>query len=180
MKVSRVYLLIGILTIAASLSFAQTAATSPPAQSASSPATTAGPDKKLMTDEERKGAESEMAVKINEYEWKGNWYLALYYVLSILAALLGSLAALVLQWDTPEKSYKKIATILAFSGAALITVMTFVDFSANSRANKTASSEVSRLRLQVRRGVINDPNDFAEKMLEIRDQRRQLALPKSQ
>ena len=58
--------------------------------------------------------------------------------------------------------------------------MTFVDFSANSRANKTASSEVSRLRLQVRRGVINDPNDFGERMLEIRDQRRQLALPKPQ
>ena len=93
------------------VSFAQTAATS-----RLSIPTTLRPLvlTELMTDEERKSAENEMALKIIEYEWKGNWYLAFYYILSILAALLGSLAALVLQWDTPEKSYKKVATILAF------------------------------------------------------------------
>lgn len=185
MKTIRVLSLFSILIVSATSLIAQPAATpssspQPTPSVQTTPATPSGSDKKLMSEQDKQRVSVELDDKWEEYSSKGNWYLALYYILAIGAALASGLAALLLQWDTPEKSYRRYASILAFVGAALITVTTYVDFSANARANKAAANQTRRLKFQVQRGEFKDPVDVQEKMQEIYEQKQILGLPKSQ
>ena len=132
-----------------------------------------------MPEKDFKEVTAELDQTWEEYSSKGNWYLAFYYIFTIGAAVSSALAGLILQWDTPAKSYKRAASILAFLGAALVTVMTYVDFTANARANKAAANQTKRLKFEVQRGSITNPVDVREKMQDIYEQKQVLGLPKS-
>ena len=184
MKILRVLSLFSLLIVSATTIAAQTPTTP---SSITQPAPFVQPtpvpqselDKKLMSEQDRQKIAGELENEWEKYTSKGNWYLALYYILAIGAAVCGGLAGLVLQWDTPEKHYKRYASILAFLGAALVTVMTYVDFSTNARANKAAANQTRRLKFQVQRGEFKDAVDVHERMQEIYEQKQILGLPKS-
>lgn len=184
MKTIRVLSLLSVLLVSATTIAAQPeATTSPSVQPAPSPQTSPAPtvaENKVMPEKDFKEVTDELDKKWNEYDSKGNWYLAFYYIFTIGAAVSGALAGLILQWeDTPQRSFKKAASILAFVGAALVTLLTYVDFTANARANKAAANQTIRLKLDVQRGSVNDPVDVREKMQDIFEQKQVLGLPKS-
>jgi len=183
MKTIRVLSLLSVLLVLATTLAAQPEATpSLSIQPTPSPQTSPAPtvaENKVMPEKDFKEVTDELDKKWDEYDSKGNWYLAFYYIFTIGAAVSSALAGLILQWDTPQRNFKKAASILAFLGAALVTVMTYVDFTANARANKAAANQTIRLKLDVQRGSVKDPVDVREKMQDIYEQKQVLGLPKS-
>jgi len=180
MKTLRVLCLLAFLAHPAAVLNAQTVVppvTNPPAAQ-TTPTPPCAPAVPL-TGQERAEAVKLMDNKFREYTWKGNAYLFTYYIFAIGAALAAALAGLLLQWTSAEERFKKPASILAFLGAALVTVTTFVDFSANARANKAAANQIVHLQIQVERGAVNSLADVKEKMQEIYEQKQQLGLPKA-
>jgi hypothetical protein len=183
MKTISIVCSLGIFIVSATSLAAQTEATSPATQPTSSPQATAASAspavQNVATENDWNAVKTELDDKWAEYTSKGNWYLTFYYILTIGAALSSALAGLILQWDTPQNGKKKTASILAFVGAALITVLTYVDFTANARANKAAANQTMRLKLQVQKGLFKDPVEVREKMQDIYEEKQVLGLPKS-
>jgi len=113
---------------------------------------------KPISPEEKKAKVQELNDLATKYRNKGYWYLTLYYIFVLGSALAAALAGLFLQFDSPVKSYKRKAQILAFTGAALAIVTTAVNFKVQSAANNTADWELRQLAMQVDIGEVTDEN----------------------
>ena len=180
MKKLRIVSLLVVLTASATVLLAQSGASpAPSAQPTSvqnSAATPPASEKKSLTEQERQKEVAELDLLIGKYGSKGNWYLALYYIFVLGGALAAALAGLVLQWDTPENSYKRRAQILAFVASALAIVTTSVNFKVQSVANKTAYMEFRDLRNRVSAGTITDKPAIDKETLDIEKRKTELAL----
>lgn len=180
MKKLRTVFLLVLLCASATILLAQSGASPAPSAQPTSvqnnPATTPGPQKASLTDQERQKEVAELDNLIERYGWKGNWYLALYYIFLLGSALAAALAGLVLQWDTPEKSFKRTAQILAFVGSAFAIVTTSVNLKVQSVANKTAYMECRDLRYRVSDGTSTDKAAIHKETLEIERRKTELAL----
>ncbi len=133
----------------------------------STPPAPSGPEKKTLTEQDKQKVEAELDNLLARYRAKGNWYLGIYFLFAIGAALAGATAGFLMRWDMPERSYKRLATILAFVGSALVIVTTYIDFRANSIANKVAANQIVHLKIQVEKGDIGDTGTILEKEQEI-------------
>lgn len=171
MRTNRALYLLIVLTASAIILLAQPGAPSSPAAQTTPPVQSSPPplasEKKPLAEWDRQKAEAELDALHRTYSAKGNWYLALHFVFAIGAALAGAIGGFLLQMDTPERSYKRLATILAFVGSALVIVTTYVDFRTNSIANKVAANQIVHLKIQVEKGDIPDRAALLEKEQEI-------------
>jgi hypothetical protein len=131
------------------------------------PVAPSGAEKKALSEQDKPRVEAELDKLFARYSAKGNWYLGIYFLFAIGAALAGAAAGFLMQWDTPQKSYKRLATILAFVGSVLVIVTTYIDFRANSIANKMAANQIVHLRIQVEKGDIADRATILEREQEI-------------
>lgn len=160
MKTLRFVFLLVVLTASATILLAQSGASpapsAQPTTTQNTSATQPSAEKKSLTAEEKQAKETELNELMNKYSTKGNWYLVFYYIFVLGAALAAALAGLLLQFDTPEKSYKRPAQILAFVGSALAIVTTSVNFKVQSNVSNTAYWELRELRDNVSEGKITD------------------------
>ena len=179
MRKLRIVLLLVVFTTSGAMLLAQSG--TPPGSSGqptpvqNTPATPPASEKKSLTEPERQKEVAELDHLIERYNWKGNWYLALYYIFVLGGALAAALAGLVLQWDTAEKSYKRTAQILAFVGSALAIVTTSVNFKVQSVANKTAYMEFRDLRNRVADTTMDKPA-IDKETLDIEKRKTELSL----
>lgn len=171
MKTIRSLSVLVVLAASVTISHAQAGATTsptpPPAAAVQTTPAPSVPEKKSLPAPDKQKAEAELDTLHGTYSTKGNWYLAIHFVFAIGAALAGAIGGFLLQMDTPERSYKRVATILAFVGSALVIVTTYVDFRTNSIANKVAANQIVRLKIQVERGDIPDRATLLDKEQEI-------------
>ena len=178
MKTLQPLLMILVLGAAVTTLIAQPQApTSPNAQPsvqnpASGPPATVG---KPLSPDEKTTTLKELNDLSADYRNKGYWYLTLYYIFVLGSALAGALAGLFLQFDSPEKSYKRKAQILAFIGSALVIVTTAVNFKVQSAANNTADWELRQLAMQVDTGEITDKSVVAKTKFTIEQRKSQMA-----
>lgn len=180
MKLNWTVAIVFVLTALSVICLGRSVATPTPTPTPQPTATVQNPPgRTTMSDAEKLASSANLKNISEEFDSKGNWYLFFYYVLVIGAALASALAGLLLQWSNPKTDYKNKAAILAFVGSAFVIVMTYVDLSANARANKVAANQIIRLRLQVEGGDIKTTNEVDTKVQDIWEQKQSLALPKT-
>jgi hypothetical protein len=143
------------------------------AQATASESPASSVEKKALPEQARQKVESDLDQDYKRFSSKGNWYLAFYYIFVLGAALASAVAGFLLQRDTPEKSYKRPAAILAFVASALVIVTTYINFRTNSIANKVAANETYDLKIEVMEGKRSDiPDIEKEKRLIYRRKQR--------
>jgi len=174
----RIVFLIAIFNISGAALFAQGAPPAPTAQPTvqTTPAPSPASGRKSLTEQEKQKEVAELDRLISRYGSKGNWYLVVYYIFVLGGALAAALAGLILQWDTPEKSYKRKAQLLAFVGSALAVVTTSVNFKVQAVANKTAYMEFRELKNKVTAGEVTDKPSIDRESIEIEKRKTALAL----
>jgi hypothetical protein len=150
----RLYLL-AVLSASVSMLFAQSGSSLLAQPSPSVQSTPA----KSLSGREKEEAFAELDGLHKTYSSKGNIYLTVYYIFALGAAVASAAAGLLLQWET----YKRLAQGLAFAGSVLVVTTTYVDFRANSVANKLAANQIVHLKIQVMKDEIPDRATLIER-----------------